>query len=94
MGLGAAEGTEEEMALEGLESLLDARIHGAKNGAVSDAPLERFSRTPTAKQSPNNVPLYELTEEADADVQAIARYTVSTWESSRHDVTKRCWKNT
>jgi len=25
------------------------------------------------------VPLYELTEEADADVQAIARYTISTW---------------
>jgi plasmid stabilization system protein ParE len=25
------------------------------------------------------VPLYELTEEADADVQAIAHYTVSTW---------------
>jgi len=25
------------------------------------------------------VPLYELTEEADADIQAIARYTVSTW---------------
>jgi len=23
--------------------------------------------------------LYELTEEADADIQAIARYTVSTW---------------
>jgi plasmid stabilization system protein ParE len=25
------------------------------------------------------VPLYELTEEADADIQAIARYTVSMW---------------
>ena len=25
------------------------------------------------------MPLYELTEEADADVQAIARYTVVTW---------------
>jgi plasmid stabilization system protein ParE len=25
------------------------------------------------------VPLYELTEEADADIQAIARYTISTW---------------
>lgn len=25
------------------------------------------------------MPLYELTEEADADIQAIARYTVSMW---------------
>jgi hypothetical protein len=33
--LGAAEGTEEEMALEALESFLNARIHGAKKGAVS-----------------------------------------------------------
>ena len=33
--LGAAAGTEEETALKALESLLDARIQGAKNGAVS-----------------------------------------------------------
>ena len=33
--LGAAGGAEEERALEALESLLDARIHRAKNGAVS-----------------------------------------------------------
>ena len=25
------------------------------------------------------MPLYELTAEADADIQAIARYTISTW---------------
>ena len=25
------------------------------------------------------MPLYELTEEADADIQAIARYTISKW---------------
>ena len=33
--LGAAGGTEEEMALEALESLLDARIRRAKSGAIS-----------------------------------------------------------
>jgi len=33
--LGAADGTEEEMALEELETLLDARIQGAKGGAIS-----------------------------------------------------------
>ena len=29
------------------------------------------------------MPLYELTEAADADIQAIARYTVSTWGSEQ-----------
>jgi hypothetical protein len=33
--LGAAEDADRESALEALESLLDARIHRAKNGAVS-----------------------------------------------------------
>ena len=33
--LGAAGDTEQELALEALESLLDARIRSAKNGAVS-----------------------------------------------------------
>ena len=33
--LGASVDTEQELALEALESLLDARIRSAKNGAVS-----------------------------------------------------------
>jgi plasmid stabilization system protein ParE len=34
---------------------------------------------PSANQSANNVELYELTEEAEGDILAIARYTISTW---------------
>ena len=34
---------------------------------------------PTTNQSVNNRRLYELTEEADADIQAVAHYTISTW---------------
>jgi plasmid stabilization system protein ParE len=36
-----------------------------------------------ANQNPNKVPLYELTEEVDADIQAIARYTISTWGTTQ-----------
>jgi uncharacterized protein (DUF1778 family) len=38
--LGSAGGTELEAALEALESLLDARIHSAKSGAVSQRTVE------------------------------------------------------
>ena len=34
-------------------------------------------------RSANNVPHYELTEEADADIHAIAHYTISTWGSEQ-----------
>jgi len=42
--LGAAEGTEEETALEALESFLDARIHGAVSQRTVGTIFEDTSR--------------------------------------------------
>ena len=46
------------------------------------ARLGRSSRKPTAANlKAARMPVYELTEAADADLQAIAQYTISTWGS-------------
>lgn len=47
--LGTAEGTEEEIALEALESLLDARIHGAVSRRTVGAIFKEAYRKPKPK---------------------------------------------
>ena len=66
----------EEKALIELENFLEARIDSARKGQVSSRSVEQVFECPAGTKIMRP---YELTKDAETDLEGIARYTIEHW---------------